>query len=80
MTLPVGLKHGLVAVKAASNTEAKINVNQGCELDRFLTEFKFEFKKYLQVRVPVRVLRILFFVFKFQLTAQMAEWYRASVS
>ena len=37
---------------------------QGCELDRFLTEFKFEFefKRYLQVRV----LRILFFEFKFE--------------
>ena len=40
---------------------------QGCELDRFLTEFKFEFKRYLQVRVEVRVLRILFFEFKFEL-------------
>ena len=34
-------------------------VVQGCELDRFLTEF--EFKSYLQVHV--RVLRILFFEF-----------------
>ena len=25
--------------------------NQGCELDRFLAEFKFELKRYLQVRV-----------------------------
>ena len=33
--------------------------DQGCELDRFLT--KFEFKRYLQVRV----LRILFFEFEF---------------
>ena len=34
--------------------------SRGCELDRFLTEFKFEFefKRYLQLRV--RVLRILF--------------------
>ena len=32
------------------------------ELDRFLAEFKFEFKRYLQVRV----LRILFFEFKFE--------------
>ena len=39
---------------------------QGCELDRFLTEFKFEFKKHLQVRVQVRVLSILFFEFKFE--------------
>ena len=39
---------------------------QGCELDQFLTEFKFEFKRYLQVRVQVRVLRILFFEFKFE--------------
>ena len=38
---------------------------QGCELDRFLTEFKFEFKKHLQVRVQVRVLSILFFEFEF---------------
>ena len=36
--------------------------DQGCELDRFLTEFKFEFKRYLQVRV----LRILIFEFKFE--------------
>ena len=36
---------------------------QGCELDRFLSKFKFEFKRYLQVRVQVRVLRILFFEF-----------------
>ena len=39
---------------------------QGCELDRFLTEFKFEFKRYLQVRVQVRVLRIIFFDLKFE--------------
>ena len=39
---------------------------QGCELDRFLTEFKFEFMRYLQVRVQVRVLRILFFEFTFE--------------
>ena len=37
--------------------------DQGCELDRFLTEFGF--KKYLQVRVQVVVLRILFFKFEF---------------
>ena len=37
---------------------------QGCELDQFLTEF--EFKRYLQVRVQVRVLRISFFEFKFE--------------
>ena len=36
--------------------------NQGCELDRFLIEFKFEFKRHLQVRVQ----RILFFEFKFE--------------
>ena len=36
---------------------------QGCELDRFLTEF--EFKRYLQVRVQVRVLRIIFLEFEF---------------
>ena len=34
--------------------------NQGCELDRFLTEF--ELQRYLQVRVP----RILFFELKFE--------------
>ena len=44
---------------------ALIGSDQGCQLDRFLTEFKFEFKKYLQVRVQVRVRRILFFEFKF---------------
>ena len=43
---------------------AVIGLTQGCELDRFLTEF--EFKRYLQVRVQVRVLRILFFEFKFE--------------
>ena len=36
---------------------------QGCELDRFLTEFKFDFKGYLLVRVQIRVLKILFFEF-----------------
>ena len=44
---------------------ALFGLAQGCELDRFLTEFKFEFKRYLQVRVQVRVARILFFEFKF---------------
>ena len=37
---------------------------QGCELDRFSTEF--EFKRYLQIRVQVGVLRILFFEFRFE--------------
>ena len=40
--------------------------HQGCALDQFLTEFKIEFERYLQVRVQVRVLRILFFEFKFE--------------
>ena len=39
----------------------RVGVRQGCELDRFLTELK----KYLQVQVQVRVLRILFFEFEF---------------
>ena len=38
---------------------------QCCELDRFLTDFKFECKRYLRVRVQVRVQKILFFEFKF---------------
>ena len=37
-------------------------VGQGCELNRFFTEFK----GYLQVRVQVRVLRIILFEFKFE--------------
>ena len=40
------------------------DLTQGCELDRFLTEFKFEVKRYLQVRVQARVLRILLFEFE----------------
>ena len=40
-----------------------VSLPQGCELDRLLTEFKFEFKRCLQVQV--RVLRILFFEFEF---------------
>ena len=35
--------------------------NQGCELDRFLIKFKFEFKKHLQVQVQ----KFLFFEFEF---------------
>ena len=35
---------------------------QGCELDRFLIEFE----RRLQVRVQVRVQRILFFEFKLE--------------
>ena len=42
----------------------EIDAKRDCELDRFLTEFKFEFMSYLQVRV--QVLRILFFEFKFE--------------
>ena len=36
--------------------------SQGCELDRFLMEFK----KHLQVRVQVLVQRFIFFEFKFE--------------
>ena len=38
------------------------NINQGCELGRFLIELKFE--RHLQVRVQVQ--RFLFFEFKFE--------------
>ena len=47
-------------------TSQFVSLDQGCELDRFLTEFKFEFKRYLLVRVQVRVLEVLLFEFKFE--------------
>ena len=42
------------------------DLQQGCELDRFLSKFKFEFTKFLQVRVQVRVLRFNIFEFEFK--------------
>ena len=42
------------------------SIHQDCKFDRFLTEFKFAFKRYLQVQVQVRVLRTSFFEFKFE--------------
>ena len=34
--------------------------NMGCELDKFLTELKVEFRRYLQVRVQVIVQKTVF--------------------
>ena len=56
---------GIAKLLSGSSRQTLKNMGyeyQGYELDRLLTEFKFE--RYLRVRV--QVLRILFFEFKFQ--------------
>ena len=47
---------------------------QGCELNRFLFDVKFEFSVFQEVRVQVRVLQLNFFEYRFGKNIELFEF------